>query len=126
MNFICGNSNKASTGFRNIVVNEHNKAISSKRLENIPTRLETDKLKKYPPNVTKTSKYTIVNFLFIALWRHFSKYTNTYFLFMSVLWLIPAISPFSVSSVVAPMGFITFVSLLREGLEDYARHKSDV
>ena len=126
MAFCCGNSNKASTGFRQVIINEHNTKVPPERFKSIPTRLEREKLKIHPKNVTKTSKYTVYNFVFIALWRHFTKYTNTYFLFMSVLWLIPSISPFSVSSVVTPMTFITLVSLLREGLEDYARHKSDV
>jgi hypothetical protein len=44
---------------------------------------------------------------------------------MTILWLIPSISPFSVASVVSPISFITLVSMLREAVEDLLRHKSD-
>jgi len=60
----------------------------------------------------------------MSLYYYFSKWTNFYFLIMTLL-LITKWSPFNVSSVIAPMVFITLVTLIREGVEDLSRHRSD-
>ena len=119
---------KPKQEFRKIYLNEYNPSsnlVSSERIKRISTYKDSEVHSKYPRNVTKTSKYTFLNFLPVALFQHFSKYTNFYFLIMTVLWLIPAISPFTISSVITPISFITLVSLIREGAEDWLRHKSD-
>ena len=119
---------KAKREFRKIYLNEFdpdNNVITPARRLRLSTYRNKEVNSKYPKNVTKTSKYTLIDFLPVALFQHFAKYTNFYFLIMTVLWLIPAISPFSVSSVLMPISTITLVSLLREGAEDWLRHKSD-
>ena len=45
---------------------------------------------------------------------------------MAILQSIPAISPFSPLSSIAPLVFVIGLSLIREAVEDYARHKSDI
>jgi hypothetical protein len=74
--------------------------------------------------VTSTAKYSLLSFVPMSLFYHFSKYTNLYFLIMTIL-LVTEYSPFSLSSVIMPIVFITAVSMIREGIEDYSRHKSD-
>lgn len=114
--------------FREITLNEYNPTspkILNSRKERFGTRDNHSEFKKFPKNVTKTAKYTYFSILPMFLINHFSKYTNFYFLVMTVLWLIPAISPFSISSVVTPISFITAVSFIRELVEDIARHKND-
>jgi hypothetical protein len=112
--------------FHKIYLNEYSTGkISDQRRRRLGTAQNKDDYSEYPKNVTKTSSYTMLSFFPIATIRYFSKYTNAYFLFMTILQTIPSISPFSLGSVVTPMIFIYAVSMIREGYEDYLRHKSD-
>jgi magnesium-transporting ATPase (P-type) len=96
-------------------------------LSHATTCKETRKLKTspYPENRTKTSKYNLVSFFPLAIFYHFSKYTNIYFLIVMAIQLIPGLSPFTIDSIISPVIFVTIVSLIREGIDDYGRHKSD-
>lgn len=55
----------------------------------------------------------------------FQRYANIYFLVIAILQSIPSISPLTPLSAIAPLVFVLAVSMLREGLEDIARHRSD-
>jgi P-type E1-E2 ATPase len=46
-------------------------------------------------------------------------------LITAILQSIPVISPLTPLSAIAPLVFVLGLSMLREGLEDYSRHKSD-
>lgn len=96
---------------------QHEEFMKQKQIEKL--------LKIYPVNMNKTSKYSLSSFLPVALFYHFSKFTNIYFLLVMGVQLIPGISPFSKSSSIFPVVFITFVSLIRELVDDVGRHKSD-
>lgn len=114
--------------FREISLNEYSEediTVKDARKEIESTRDAEKKKLTYPRNVTKTSRYNIINFLFIALFMHFSKLTNLYFLIMTALLVTPAISPFNPGSIITPIVFITLVSLIREAAEDISRHNSD-
>jgi len=51
---------------------------------------------------------------------------NIYFLFICILQVIPAISISNGQpAILAPLGFVVFVSAVKDILEDYKRHKSD-
>jgi len=79
----------------------------------------------FPSNFIKTSRYTALDFLPMALLIQFSKIANVYFLIVAVLQSLPSISPLSPFTAIAPLIFVITVSMVREGLEDLARHKSD-
>ena len=79
----------------------------------------------FPSNFVRTSKYTMVNFLPHSLLAQFKRFANVYFLIITVLSAIPTISPFNPISAILPFAFILLVSMIREGIEDYGRHKSD-
>lgn len=114
--------------FREIGLNEYNNTssrVTSKRKSRQGTRDDITEYSKFPKNITKTAKYSYITILPMFLINHFSKYTNLYFLVITILWLIPSISPFSMSSVLSPIIFITAVSFIRELFEDIARHRSD-
>ena len=80
----------------------------------------------YDSNYISTTKYTTLNFLPLSLLGQFKRYANIYFLIMAVLQSIPAISPLNPISSIAPLVFVISLSMLREGYEDYGRHKSDI
>ncbi len=50
---------------------------------------------------------------------------NIYFLALSVLCLIPEISPWDPVTQIAPTVFVLGIAIIREAIEDYYRYKSD-
>jgi phospholipid-transporting ATPase len=80
---------------------------------------------KYADNVIKTSKYNIITFLPLNLFEQFRRIANFYFLFILLIQLIPDISPFPIASTAAPLGFIIFVTMAKDGFEDFKRHRED-
>lgn len=88
-------------------------------------RSETKEMKRYPENISRTSKYNLLTFLPAALFFQFRKWTNIYF----ALLLIPAsftiVAAYGLRSELPPFIFIMVVALLRELIEDIRRHRSD-
>ena len=82
--------------------------------------------KYFPTNFISTSKYTLVSFFPVALLLQFRRYANVYFLITAILQTIPTISPLSPATAWIPLIFVLGLSLVREGIEDYNRHKSDL
>lgn len=81
--------------------------------------------KKYASNYISTTKYNLITFLPLALAIQFKRYANIYFLVCAILQSIPLISPLNPASAIAPLAFVLFLSVTREGYEDYKRWKSD-
>eukprot|EP00743_Colponemidia_sp_Colp-15_P003582 GILK01003864.1.p1 GENE.GILK01003864.1~~GILK01003864.1.p1 ORF type:complete len:1213 (-),score=219.55 GILK01003864.1:92-3730(-) len=86
---------------------------------------ERNKPFKFISNDVITARYTIWNFLFISLFLQFLRLANIYFLLVAVLQSIPEISPLAPFSAVTPLAFVLGVSLAREAVEDWGRHKDD-
>ena len=80
---------------------------------------------RFPRNVYITSKYTAWNFLFINLFEQFSRVANFVFLLVTLVQLIPGVSPFNIWSTLLPLIFILLVTALKEGYEDLLRHRAD-
>lgn len=82
---------------------------------------------KYPytSNYIKTTKYTIITFLPLSLLIQFARVANVYFLIIAVLQSIPAISPLSPYTAYLPLLFVLSASMIREGIEDFRRYRSD-
>jgi hypothetical protein len=47
-------------------------------------------------------------------------------LFLSIVGAIPGISPWDPITQITPTVFVLFVAIIREGIEDYMRYKSDL
>ena len=56
----------------------------------------------------------------------FTKITNLYFLLIAIIQFIPIMSPMDSTSGVMPLLVVVGVSMIREGIEDYNRYRSDV
>ena len=74
----------------------------------------------------RTTKYTTWSFLPLSLMYQFKREANVYFLLQAVLNSIPAVSAMNPITAYSPLAFVLGVSMMREGLEDYQRYKSDV
>ena len=81
---------------------------------------------KHESNYIRTTKYTMWSFLPLSLMYQFRREANIYFLLQAVLNSIPAVSAMNPITAILPLIFVLGVSMLREGLEDYQRYKSDV
>lgn len=80
---------------------------------------------KFPGNYLSTTKYNLLSFLPLSLFLQFRRVANIYFLITAILQSIPLISPLHPFSAIAPLVFVLSVSILREGVEDYLRYRSD-
>jgi len=80
----------------------------------------------YPDNSISTGKYNVLNFLPKNLLLQFSKLANVYFVMIGLLQLIKEISTSKgVPYIFVPLIFIIAVTMLKDLVEDYKRHRSD-
>ena len=80
---------------------------------------------KFSSNEIDTRKYNIFTFLPKALFFQFARPANIYFLICAILQCIPMISPLNPLTAVLPIVIVLSASLIREGMEDYARGQLD-
>ena len=76
-------------------------------------------------NETHTAKYTLLTFVPRNLFEQFRRAANFYFLATLILTLILPDSPISPTSWLMSLLFVVFVTMAKQGYEDYLRHKSD-
>lgn len=77
-------------------------------------------------NLISTTKYTIITFLPLNLIYQFSKIANIYFLFLTILQVIPEVSiSAGIPTILVPLAFIVLLSMVKDAFEDYKRFKSD-
>lgn len=79
----------------------------------------------YKNNYIRSTKYNLISFLPLCLFYQFKRVANIYFLLVAILQSIPLISPLQPFSAVAPFVLVISVSMIREGIEDFRRFKSD-
>ncbi|CAF2146332.1 unnamed protein product [Rotaria magnacalcarata] len=79
----------------------------------------------YPQNVICNQKYSIITFIPLVLFEQFSVFFNLYFLAMACTQFVPSLRINYLYTYWAPLCFITFVSMLREGYEDIKRAYRD-
>ncbi|XP_069676428.1 phospholipid-transporting ATPase IF-like isoform X2 [Periplaneta americana] len=79
---------------------------------------------KFQNNKISTSKYTILSFLPKNLFEQFRRIANFYFLCMTVI-ALSIESPVEPITSVLPLVFVIIVTALKQGYEDWLRHRSD-
>lgn len=77
-----------------------------------------------PDNRIVTSKYTLLNFIPKNLFEQFRRIANFYFLCIAVI-QVTTNSPVSPITSLAPLIFVVATTALKQGYEDYLRHKTD-
>ncbi|GAB6027859.1 hypothetical protein CHUAL_002077 [Chamberlinius hualienensis] len=88
-------------------------------------QIQPTKLPKYPNNQIITSKYTLWNFIPKNLFEQFRRLANFYFLIIAVIQCALPNSPVSPMTSVLPLIFVVGVTALKQGYEDWLRHKAD-
>ncbi|KAI5632367.1 cation transport ATPase (P-type) domain-containing protein [Phthorimaea operculella] len=75
-------------------------------------------------NKIKTSKYTFLMFVPKNLAEQFRRVANFYFLLVTVIAVVID-SPVSPFTSIAPLSFMVLVTAVKQGYEDWLRHKND-
>ena len=76
-------------------------------------------------NRIKTTKYNILTFLPKNLFEQFHRFANVFFLFITLLNWIPAITAFAREVAMVPVVFVLAVTAVKDAFEDYRRFRSD-
>ncbi|CAD6443758.1 10c62500-074a-4e43-b23c-d6e0f0b1208d [Sclerotinia trifoliorum] len=79
----------------------------------------------YISNAIRSSRYTIWNFIPKQLFFQFSKLANAYFLLVSILQMVPGLSPTGSYTTIAPLLVFVMISMAKEGYDDVRRYKLD-
>ena len=80
---------------------------------------------KFASNYQSTTKYNLLTFFPVCLFMQFKRVANIYFLVTAVLQSIPVVSALNPLTAIVPLVFVLAISMIREGIEDYYRYKSD-
>lgn len=79
----------------------------------------------YIDNTIRSSRYNIWNFIPRQLWAQFSRLANAYFLFVSILQMIPGLSTTGTYTTIVPLLFFITISIAKEGYDDLRRYRLD-
>lgn len=80
---------------------------------------------KYPANKLRNQKYYLWSFLFVCLFEQLKNFSNLYFFIEAILKSIPRFRIGSIIIGIGPFMLVIFITLLREGYEDYMRYLRD-
>lgn len=80
---------------------------------------------KHRGNAISTGKYNPFTFFPKALYEQFRRVANMYFLSVAIISLFDAISPIKPYTIWSPLVLVIGLSMTKEAVEDYARHKQD-
>ena len=119
-------SNKSKDKLGSLFSNHNSKVKNNSRKIYINNPKLNKRKFNYPDNYVKTSKYTWINFFPKALLLQFNRLANVYFLLIAIVQTITILSPLNPSTAWAPFIVVIGVSIIREGVEEYSRKKSDV
>ena len=119
----------------NIDSNNNNKEIS--KITNIKNNIirkfyvntffssNLQQTEQFVSNVISTSKYTLYNFIPLALLYQYANFFNIFVLLNTIIICIKQLSTVSPISAIVPFIIVTLINLIKEALEDYKKHKND-
>lgn len=79
----------------------------------------------FPSNHYKTTKYTPWTFLIQNMFEQFRKYTNIYFVVVTIVAFIPMLSTLDPYSILVPFVLIVLTNTVQNGFEDLKRYRND-
>ncbi|CAG9320190.1 unnamed protein product [Blepharisma stoltei] len=81
----------------------------------------------FPSNTVISARYNFFTIIPRNLFEQFQRLPNIWFLFISVLQLIPwDLNPVDPWTTIAPLAFLICLSFIKEAKDDYNRHKEDI
>ena len=97
----------------------------SPRLVYVGDPRRTNEKYEFTSNEIRTSKYTILNFLPKNLFIQFHRVAYLYFLAIAALNQLPPLAVFGRTVSLFPLLFVLSVTAIKDGYEDWRRHRSD-
>uniref|UniRef100_A0A7E4USY1 Phospholipid-transporting ATPase n=2 Tax=Panagrellus redivivus TaxID=6233 RepID=A0A7E4USY1_PANRE len=79
----------------------------------------------YAGNKIRTTKYSILTFVFKNLYEQLHRWANIYFIVIMLLNWVPALQAFSRYLGMVPVTVILSLTALKDAFEDYRRHRAD-
>lgn len=80
---------------------------------------------KFPANVIRNQKYSIITFFPLVLWEQFKYFLNFFFLVMACSQFIPDIRVGYLYTYWGPLLFVLCVTMIREAVDDFRRFVRD-
>ena len=87
--------------------------------------MEVKQPQQYCDNSVRTSQYTLLTFLPLAIANQYKTPFNWFFLLQAVLDCIPSISYVTPATSIIPVVIVLIISLIREAVEDYRKYSND-
>ncbi|KAI1335276.1 phospholipid-translocating P-type ATPase [Xylariaceae sp. FL0016] len=81
--------------------------------------------KHYISNYIRSSRYSVWSFVPKQLYFQFSKLANFYFLCIGIMQQVPNLSPTGRYTTIAPLFVFVFLSMMKEGYDDFRRYQLD-
>ena len=110
---------------RTMVFNRKEEKFESRTFSVSADAREINHEKRFKSNSISTSKYNAVTFLPKGLYEQFRRVANLYFLSVATVSCFESISPIKPYTMWVPLVFIITLSMTKEAVEDYKRHKQD-
>ncbi|TQD82733.1 hypothetical protein C1H46_031702 [Malus baccata] len=86
---------------------------------------KTNERYEFSGNSIRTAKYSVFTFLPRNLFEQFHRVAYVYFLVIAVLNQLPQLAVFGRGVSILPLAFVLLVTAVKDGFEDYRRHRSD-
>ncbi|OLN85046.1 putative phospholipid-transporting ATPase NEO1 [Colletotrichum chlorophyti] len=80
---------------------------------------------RFPPNLISNAKYTALTFLPVTLYNEFSFFFNMYFLLVALSQAIPALRIGYLTTYIAPLAMVLFITMGKEAYDDIERRRRD-
>ncbi|RWW43184.1 hypothetical protein BHE74_00051179 [Ensete ventricosum] len=80
---------------------------------------------KFADNSIRTTKYSVLTFLPRNLFEQFHRVAYVYFLILAGLNQVPQLGVLTPAASILPLAFVLGVSAVKDGYEDWRRHRSD-
>ncbi|GAB1525352.1 Putative aminophospholipid-translocase [Rhizoctonia solani] len=99
--------------------------MSKDKSRTIPFRPSQSLRSKYPPNVVRNQKYTVITFLPLVIYAQFKFFFNLYFLLVALSQFVPALKIGFIATYIAPLAFVLSVTMGKEAWDDILRNRRD-
>ena len=77
------------------------------------------------PNIIRNQKYNVISLLPLVIFHQFSLFSNQFYLLMAVSQFFDALKVGFLFSYIAPLAFVLFITIFKEGYDDYKRYLRD-
>ncbi|CAE6411960.1 unnamed protein product [Rhizoctonia solani] len=99
--------------------------MSKDKSRTIPFRPAQSLRSKFPPNVVRNQKYTVITFLPLVIYAQFKFFFNLYFLLVALSQFVPALKIGFIATYIAPLAFVLSVTMGKEAWDDILRNRRD-